>query len=268
MLTFAVGTTAPLWSVTVPWMLPVEIAFAAFLVLLLAVGETVGRIAPTRPRRADGINGLFGLGALAIVLAIAMPLVSSHPPAYFLSLDLGDVAFSWLGVAGAVLLAALAARGQLEDLELLEQPVRTALAALFGVAAVYIMMVPFGPVFHRLALTPERLVAAILSAVILTPFFLAFEVLLRRGGIAASTLLGMFGRALIVAFLMLGVWTGVMPAVVTLMIPVLAVLFVMLELVAAATYQACGNLAAIALIEASWLAFATAATMPIRMKIG
>jgi len=43
--------------------------------------------------------------------------------------------------------------------------------------------------------TPERLIAIVIASIILLPFFLSFELLVRRGGVAMSTTLGVIGRA-------------------------------------------------------------------------
>ncbi len=196
-----------------------------------------------------------------------MPLAAPPPPADFLCLELAGVAFSWFGIAGGALLAALAIGGNLKGLRLFEQPMQTLLAAFLGIGAIYVLMAPFGPAFHRLALTPERLIASVLATLVLAPFFIAFEVLVRRGGAAISTLLAMLGRMLIVVILAGGILAGVMPAGMTLMLPILGGLFVLFELLAASIYQACGNIVAIALVEAAWLAFIAAATLPIRIML-
>jgi len=107
----------------------------------------------------------------------------------------------------------------------------------------------------------------VLATLVLAPFFIAFEVLVRRGRPGIATLLAMLGRMLIVAILAGGILTGVMPAGVTLMLPILGGLFVLFEILAASIYQACGNIVAIALVEAAWLALIAAATLPIRIML-
>ena len=56
-----------------------------------------------------------------------------------------------------------------------------------------------------------------------------------------------------------------MPLVVTLMLPTLALAFVAIELLAASIYAASRNVAAIALIDAAWVALVVAAAMPVRI---
>ena len=243
------------------------IAFAAFCVMLMLLGEALGKIAPSRERRPADAGSLLGLGMLAAGLVLAMPLAAPPPPADFLCLELAGVAFSWLGIAGGALLAVLVIGRNLNGLRLFEQPMQTLLAAFLGIGAIYVLMAPFGPVFHRLALTPERLIASVLATLVLAPFFIAFEVLVRRGRPGIATLLAMLGRMLIVAILAGGILTGVMPAGVTLMLPILGGLFVLFEILAASIYQACGNIVAIALVEAAWLALIAAATLPIRIML-
>ena len=62
-----------------------------------------------------------------------------------------------------------------------------------------------------------------------------------------------------------GVRVGVMPWVVTLMLPALALAFCCVELLAASIYATSRNVAAIALIAAAWVALVVAAAMPVRI---
>jgi len=57
----------------------------------------------------------------------------------------------------------------------------------------------------------------------------------------------------------------VVAPVVMLMIPALALVFVLVEILASSFYLASRNLLAIALIDATWLALIVAAIMPVRV---
>jgi hypothetical protein len=61
-----------------------------------------------------------------------------------------------------------------------------------------------------------------------------------------------------------GVWLGLLPSVVVLMLPALALTFVLFELLAAGVYATSRNVAVIALIDAAWLALIVAVAMPVR----
>ena len=50
---------------------------------------------------------------------------------------------------------------------------------------------------HRMALTPERLLAAIAAGSLMLPFWYAFEIFIRRGGTAGATMRAIVGRLLI-----------------------------------------------------------------------
>jgi len=65
--------------------------------------------------------------------------------------------------------------------------------------------------------------------------------------------------------LVIGVRVEILPGVVLLMLPALAFVFVVGEVVAASLYAASRNLVAIALVDASWLALVLAAVAPIRI---
>jgi len=172
---------------------------------------------------------------------------------------------SHLALAGLALCAALALRGDLPLRGALREPARTAGGALLGMAAVYVLLLPVGAVVHRMTLTPERALVFAASAPLLLPFSISSQWLLRRGGVARASACAVAGRALLVASLLLGVATGLLPSVVTLMLPSLAIVFVLFELLSCAIYAASRNLAAIAAIDSAWLALVIATVLPIRI---
>jgi dienelactone hydrolase len=233
----------------------------AFMVLLFAVGRATGRLAPARERGLPG--GWLGLVWIAIVLIAAMPLVATMSPAFFVSLQVGDAQVSWMGLAGGALIAVMAWRGAIDWRRLKEGGLATMFAALIGFAAVYALLVPFGPVAHRLDPTPERALAAVISGALYLPFFLAFEMLLRRGPMVSSTIRCSIGRALIVALIAIGVQINVLPFVLILGIPIVVLEFAWFEIFAASAYAVSGNLLAIALVESLWFAWVIAVSMPI-----
>jgi hypothetical protein len=192
-----------------------------------------------------------------------MPFVATHPPAFFLSLLIGDEVVSWLAVAGAIVLGALGLAGMLEWQRIRDGWGASLLAALIAMAAIYVMLTPLGVVFHHEALTPERLFITVVGACLLLPFFLSFEMLVRRGEVVISTVVGLLGRTVTIGVLLAGIMLHVIPFVVVLMIPSLAIAFVMFEIFAASAYSASGNLLAIAVVEAAWLAWIIAAVMPV-----
>ena len=256
---FATKRIAPL-NLRQPRINAGAVAIAAFLVLLTGLGRITGRLAPQWHRDAAG--GWLGLGGLALALASVMPLVATHPPAFFVSLAVGDVVISWLGLAGGVMLV-FALRNRLGWERVGEHLGTTLLAALAAFAAIYAMLVPIGAVFHRLTPTPERLLATVLCSILLLPFFLAFEMIVRRGSVATSTIRGVVGRAIILALLAIGVNIHLLPFVMILVLPSLAMVLVFFEVFAASAYSASGNLLTIALVESAWLGWFTAAIMPI-----
>lgn len=141
---------------------------AADLVLMLEAAQRQGRY--------RGVMQLIG----------AMPLVAEASPAFFVSLQVADIQASWFSIAGGAMIAVMASRGRTDWQRLKEGGLSTILAGLVGFAAVYAMLVPLGPVFRRLTPTPERALAALVSAALYLPFSLAFELILRRGGLVSD----------------------------------------------------------------------------------
>jgi dienelactone hydrolase len=242
-----------------PRAMPLALAGLALPVVLVGVGLAVGGLAPMWPRRTAAVSGL---AALAAGLLLALPIVSVVPLASFLAMDVADALGALLFYAGLLLCAALALRGTV--LVPAGGLGRSFAAAGAGFAAVYALVAPLGVLAHRLVPTPERALAALVLTALFAPFFLAFEALLRRGSPAAAAGLGLAGKLLVVAILVAGVFVGVVPFVLILLIAPLVGVFVLAEIAATAIYASSGNLLASALLQAAWLAWMIAAMMPLR----
>jgi hypothetical protein len=85
----------------------------------------------------------------------------------------------------------------------------------------------------------------------------------RRGGIAISTVWGSLGRIVILVLMGVGASLNVLPFVLILILPILAIAFVMLEIFAASAYSTSRNLTLIAVFETLWFAWMLAAVNPI-----
>jgi dienelactone hydrolase len=238
----------------------------AFVVLLFAIGHGVGVLAPPRDRR-PATAGWTGLAGLIGGLIVTMPLVSTDQPASFLPLVVGQVIVSWFALTGVLILGVMALRGTLGWLWISDHAAAACWSALLGFVVIYALQVPGGVVFHRMNLTPERLLAALLATLLLIPFFLGFELLVRRGEIIVSVLLGVLGRAIVLVALAAGVAAGVVPFVVALILPSLVIQFIMFEIFAGGVYARSGNILPIVLVESAWLGWIVAATMPITIML-
>ena len=243
-----------------PRLAPLGAAMVGALLLLGGIGFACGRLAhrlEERPARGGGL----GLVRLVAGLGVAMAVLAVGVPAAFLSLEVGDVVVSLFAVAGGLLLCVAVLRGSPIPL----RELRFALVpGAIGFAAVYLLLMPLGVVGHRMVPTAQRLVVLAAAALLLLPFFLAFEAALRRGSPIRATLLGVSGRALIVAVLIVGVRVGVVPPVVMLMVPLLVSLFVLFEVFATGVYAASSNWLVIAVTESTWLAWVAATVFPLR----
>jgi dienelactone hydrolase len=241
------------------------IAFILFLALLFPLGVFGASRTPVWPRHDAISSGLEGLLILGIALIAALPVVALAPLAAFIWLEAANELVTWMAVAGLLMIVWLMLRrpGEIKQ-------ARTGFGAMLlmaglAVALIYAMETPTAVVVHNLALTPERLGAAILCTILLLPFFFSFELLVRCGTPGRSVLLGLAGRVIIVLLLAAGVWLQALPVVAGLMLGLFIILFVAFEILAAAIYRTSGNLTLIALIESAWLAWILAAIMPITL---
>jgi hypothetical protein len=199
-------------------------------------------------------------------LLAAMPLAAANP-ASFIQLVVGDTQLSWLAVAGLIMVGVLAL-WQIGDWYRFREGIGAAIvagAAAFAVA--YVCQVSMSAAFHHLSLSPERLVVMAMAAVLLFPFWMGFELLVRRGELASSTFWASLGRALIVVLMAVGVSLGVLPFVLTLILPIVALNFVMIEIFSASAYSVSRNLTLIAIFETLWFAWSIAATNPITFML-
>lgn len=236
----------------------------SLLLVLPGLGLVIGRLVRRLDERAAG-SGARGLGLLAAALVATMPLLALDTPAAVLSIEVGDRVVSHFALAGIALLVFLALRGDSLLRGSLAEPGRIASGAILGAVAVYVFFLPLGAVVHRMTLTPERTAVFFAAWVLLLPFGVAFQCLLRCGTPARAALQCGLGRVLVLAVLVLGVNVGLLSGVVLLMLPAFALIFVLFELLSASIYAASRNLPVIALIDAAWLALVVAAVMPIRI---
>jgi len=239
------------------------IAQILFLILLVPIGRIAGSVATEWAERPAGAQAWIGLAILAGALVAVMPLVANDLPAAFLSLVIGDSEVSWLASAGLAAIAVLLIRGRLGQVRFGAGTLPTMLAAALAMGTIYVCQNSYTVTFHRLAFTPERLLAWIFAVAMTLPFWLGFEFLVRRGGVLVSTLFGSLGRVIIVVLLFAGVMIGIFPRVLFLIVPIIALQFVALEILAASAYSTSRNLFLIALIESAWFAWLLAAANPI-----
>jgi hypothetical protein len=102
-----------------------------------------------------------------------------------------------------------------------------------------------------------------MGTVLMFPFWMGFELLVRRGGLTISTVWGSLGRILILVMMAVGVSLNVLPFVLMLVLPIIGIGFVMMEIFAASAYSVSRNLTLIAVAESLWFAWMLAAASPI-----
>lgn len=236
----------------------------AFVLVLPGLGQATGRLVPRRER--PSAEGRWqGLALVAAALVLVMPLLATGTPAVLVPLEVGDAITGLLALAGLLLLAFLQLRRPALLAGLLARPLPTLWGAGLALVAIFVLMQPLGAGLHRLTLTPERTVAWALMTLGILPFALAFNLLLRRGPTVGAALAALCGRAVLLLVMVAGIGLGVLPSVLGFILPSLVAVALAFEILAAAAYAASGNVLAVAIIDAAWLALVTAAIMPIRI---
>lgn len=236
----------------------------AFVALLPGLGRLTARLVPHRAGRPSDGRG-SGLLLLAGALALTVPLLAPGTPAPIVSAELLDTLVPLYALAGLALLVLLWLwRPDLLH-GLFERAGASVPGALIALLALYALLAPFGPVLHRIALTPERTLVFGMAFAGFFPLQLAFNVLLRRGGVVSATGFALAGRLVVLLVLVGSVHAGVFDTVLLVMLPMLALAWVLFEVFAAALYAGSCNLLAVALVDAGWLALVGAAVVPVRL---
>ncbi len=260
--TFGTARTGAI-DVSEPRLMTAGFAAFLFLILLVPIGRICGSMALYWSEPVEGAGGWIGVAIIGGALIAAMPLVAMIAPGEFLSVVIGDVETSWFAVAGVIAIVVAVVAHVLEWRRIRDGVGATIFAAAIGFAVIYVCQNAILVTFHRQSLTPERLVVAILVTLAMLPFWLGFEFLIRRGGLAISTTRAVVARALILLLMAVGTMLQVLPSVLMLLLPSLALLFVMIEVFSASAYSTSRNLVLITLVEAAWFSWIIAAVSPI-----
>ncbi|HLX36546.1 MAG TPA: alpha/beta fold hydrolase [Candidatus Binataceae bacterium] len=244
----------------------ISICLALFILLLIPIGRVCAGLTTAWERRSADRIVWPGLAALAIALIVAMPLNQTAPQASFLSLYDGHIMTSWLAIAGAMLLVLIAVRYPYELRGLRNGLGATLFAAALAFGAILVIQGSYDVALHRTEFTPERLLIMLASAFLTLPFFLSFELILRRGSTINAAVIASIGRVIIVVAIVFGLMVGAIPFVLGLILPLFVVQFAMFEVFATAVYSVSGNLLLIAVVETIWFARTAALSWPVIFK--
>ncbi|MGB9380884.1 alpha/beta hydrolase [Candidatus Binatus sp.] len=237
-------------------------ALFIFVILLVPLGRVCGAMAPGGAEDRPGPGAWMGLLILGAALIAAMPLTAADP-ASFVPVVVGDIQISWFLVAGLIIVGVIALSYPLDRYRMREGVSAAIVIGVAAFAVVYVCQVAMSPMLHHLSLSPERLMVMAMATVLMFPFWMGFEWLVRRGGTAMSTVWASLGRVLILVLMAVGASLNVLPGVLMLILPILAIAFVMIEIFSASAYSTSRNLTLIAVVEALWFAWLIAAASPI-----
>jgi dienelactone hydrolase len=238
------------------------LALLVFVIALVPMGRVCGSMVADWAGERPGPSGWIGLLILGGALIASMPLAGADP-ASFVPVVVGDIQLSWFGVAGLIIVVVLALSHRLDWYRIREGAGAAILAAAGGFAVAYVCQVAMSVAFHHQSMSPERLMVMAMASVLLFPFWMGFELLVRRGGPAISTVWAVLGRILIVVLMGAGVSLGLLPFFLMLILPIIVLNFVMIEIFSASAYSASRNLTLIAVFETLWFAWLIAAASPI-----
>ena len=244
------------------------LGLVAWLLVLPGLGRATARIAPAAPAAA-GEAGISDLGIWAVGLVVAACLCAPGSPLPLLGLAVADIVIPMLAIAGSLALFAAHALGRIDLAvawaEARSRGMRFSVATLSVLAAFVVVFGALALVGHTIGLTPERAWAALLGFFVLVPAVLAPQLVLRRGAVVRANAMAAAGRVLAIVAVFAATTLGVLPPVVMLMLPVLALLQLVIEIFAASHHAAGGHRVAAALCEAAILSWVLAAVLPMRL---
>ena len=178
-------------------------ALLIFVILLVPLGRVCGAMAPGGTEDRPGPGAWMGLLILGGALIAAMPLTAANPAA-FVPIVVGSIQISWFMVAGLIIVGVIALSYPLDRYRIREGVGAAMIAGAVGFAVVYVCQVAMSAMLHNLSLSPERLLVMAMATVLMFPFWMGFEWLVRRGGTAMSTMTATvwasLGRILILVF--------------------------------------------------------------------
>jgi hypothetical protein len=259
--TFAMPSTGAI-KLADPRLRTARFALLVFAILLIPLGIVCGSMVPKWADERPGPSGWIGLPIFGGALLAAMPLAAENP-ASFVPVLVGSAQISWFAVAGLIMLGVLVLWRPLEWDRVREGLGVAILAGAAGFAVVYVCQVAMSVALHQVSLSPERLMVMAMAAMLIFPFWMGFELLVRRGGVVSSTMWAIAGRALILMLMVVGVSIQVLPFVLILILPIIGIALVLIEIFSASAYSASRNLVLIAIFETLWFAWMIAASSPI-----
>ena len=134
--------------------------------------------------------------------------------------------------------------------------------ALAGLA-MFVLLAPAGVIIHATVPNTERAIYWVILAAAMVPFFAAFEAIVRRGNAWQSLGLGLLGRLVLLVGLEIGLGLGVLPFVLGLVVPLLAIQYIVIEVFAAGVWSRTRNGAVIAIAESVFIAWIAVMFSPI-----
>jgi dienelactone hydrolase len=261
--TFGVQRSKPI-DLAEPRLEASAFALAVFVIFLILLGHLCSSIATKWPEQNEGGAGLLGIVFVGIGLAAAMELIPIlWPSSLFSGFDEYGVV-PWFAIAG-VILGPLALFRRLRDWRTIRAGAgATFFASVLAFSIIYVCQIYIFLPFHRLTLTRERWVIAIVATLLTFPFWVTFEFLVRRRGLAASICSATIGRLLILILLLIGLHLSFFPYMLVLVLPIF---LGMSAIFAVAAYRVSRNLLLIGLVEAAWLASLIAAVVPVTIAV-
>jgi dienelactone hydrolase len=237
-------------------------AWLLFVLILPGLGEIMARIAPQTPLSTSGPSR-WDLGMLSLILVGVLPLITLSPPGVLMGLTDADTNVTHIALSGVILLTGLILSGRVQQVP--DRIVRSLLAAAVSVIFFYALLGQVIAGLHGIGLTPEKAFLTTLGALCLLPFAWSFQLILQRERWAHSLMLRLVGRIAILVSVSVGNALGIFDFSGVISLGMLAIAYVMVEIVLAAFYAISRNAVTGASFEALTVAWLLSVVLPANL---
>ena len=236
------------------------LGLGAWLVLLWGLLRTLAPFVPRveNPPVASSARALgVLLGALAVAAVLLSGVDAGRPggPFGFIGLAISAPVSGYWALTGVLLLVALLRSGGLRG----PGGARTSLCAAALLIASYLVMGTLLEPYAWVWLTPQRAAHALAPFLLMLPFFLGFELLLRGG----RAWLPIVGRLVVLSMMALAAMLQLLPRELMVALAGFAAFFVYFEFIGYRARRVAPNPWLLAIFQAGWSALAQASLFPI-----
>ena len=215
-------------------------------------------------KQRTGRETILNLVIFTAVCLLALFIIMPALPLSFIPMPIGDYLISYFFVVGIIYLMIALHRGNIVFDEFTPGLAKSALAAFVLFLFVYVTFASITTeTWFRQLFTGQRFLWALAMVPLLLPFFVAFEASFKRGNTLVATIASLAGMLIALGMLVLGMWIGLTPGFIMLIIVPMAIYNILYQLFSIYVYHLSRNYFATALFHTLVMSWQFAVLFPI-----